>query len=371
MLTETLAPPLRLLAKETAGGDQHSGGKSPAIATETLVGFDWTSVKRVLLVRLRSIWDTVLMTACLHALRTWRPDIEISVVIEPLSAPILEKHPLVDNLIVAGRSTGERARLIRSLRRSRYDLAVNMHGGATAAIVTALSGAGTTVGYEGLSQSWMLKTRAPAPDVILGRREIHSVEQQLALLHWLGMPFPQKPTTTLVVPEHSRAIVRARLSGFLAQYRGDRFALIAPCAAFESKQWPAASFAAVTRHINDRWRLPGVVIAGPGQEETAREVAAAAGPGAHSLTGISVTELMALSEMAGIFIGNDSGPMHIAAAFDRPIVVTFGPSNPSVWHPWSGAAYRVIRSAGIAQIKIGDVTGAVDELLDESHELHE
>ena len=79
---------------------------------------DWSAARKVLLVRLRSIGDTVLMTPCLAALKAMRADLEINVVSEPLAAPLLEDHPLVDHLIVADRSLAARARLVRQLRRA-------------------------------------------------------------------------------------------------------------------------------------------------------------------------------------------------------------------------------------------------------------
>ena len=69
---------------------------------------DWSRIRRVLLVRLRSIGDTVLMTPCLEALKSWRPELEVTVLMEPLSAPILEAHPLIDQLIVAEKSFAAR-----------------------------------------------------------------------------------------------------------------------------------------------------------------------------------------------------------------------------------------------------------------------
>src|SRR5215831_3101150 len=106
---------------------------------------DWTTVDKVLLVRLRSIGDTVLMTPCLAAIKSFRPEIRITVVSEPLSSPLLEGHQLLDQLIVAGRGIGSRLGLIRELRRLRFDVAFNLHGGTTATFICALSGARSTV----------------------------------------------------------------------------------------------------------------------------------------------------------------------------------------------------------------------------------
>ncbi|HWX40210.1 MAG TPA: hypothetical protein VN345_03590, partial [Blastocatellia bacterium] len=176
----------RLDGPAAAGRVAHLGPISFAKKTP-----NWESVGSAILIRLRSIGDTVLMTPCLDAIKAWRPDIEISVLSEPYSAPLLEDHPLVDRLIIAGQSSASRARLIADLRRLRFDIAFNLHGGTTATVIAALSGARYTVGYHGYRQSWMLGWRAPSPDVILGRARIHSVEQQLALLGWSGVPWPR------------------------------------------------------------------------------------------------------------------------------------------------------------------------------------
>jgi lipopolysaccharide heptosyltransferase II len=303
---------------------------------------DWSLVRKALLIRLRSIGDTVLMTASLRALKCWRPDIEIAVLSEPLAAPILDSHPFVDDLIIAEKSLAARARLISRLRGEKFDIAFNMHGGTTATIIAALAGAKHTFGYRGHRHSWMLDSLAPSPDVILGRARVHSVEQQLALLHWAGVPWPARgPQLDLVVSPEAEACVCDKLAKIGITERA-AFACVSPAAALESKRWDAAGFAAVTDHLSEYWNLRSVIIAGPGQEHIAREVAEATKARAKVLTGLSLKELIALIGLAQMFVGNDSGPMHVAAALKRPLVAVFGSSNANVWHPWTDSAYRVI-----------------------------
>ncbi|HWP42586.1 MAG TPA: glycosyltransferase family 9 protein [Blastocatellia bacterium] len=332
---------------------------------------DWTRVRRVLLIRLRSIGDTVLMTPCLAALKSWKPDIEISVLTEPLSAPLLEDHPMVDRLIIAGPALAARARLALRLRSRRFDVAFNLHGGTTGMFLARLSGARQTIAFRGHRQSWLMSGRAPSPDVILGRARIHSVEQQLALLHWAGVPWPERPVLSLALSSEAKASVAARLDSIGLYETGTprRFALIAPSAAMESKRWTAAGFAAVADHLNDEWGLPSLVVAGPGQEGLARSVSAASHAKPAVVSGLSLKELMALAAMSEIFVGNDSGPAHIAAAFARPLVVIFGTSNSTLWRPWTESAYRVVRSESredrraIKRIPAEEVKAAVDEIL--------
>jgi len=331
----------------------------------------------VLLIRLRSIGDTVLMTPCLDALKALQPDIEISVVIEPLAQQIVEGHPMIDKLFVTGKSFGSRLSLITKLRRERFDVAFNLHGGTTGMFLAAMSGAEHTLGFRSQPASRLLTDRALAPNVILGRERIHSVEQQLALLQWAGVPMPERPRLSLRIDPNAAASVRAKLisSGVnAASLAPARFAIIAPGAAFESKRWSARGFASVIDHLSERWKIESIVIAGPGQEAPAKEVADSSRSNPIVLSNISLAELTAVIGTLGlVFVGNDSGPMHIAAAVGCPILAMFGSSNPDVWHPWTEAPYRALggeRGTGdsnnrgsIEHITVDEVITAVDEVL--------
>jgi ADP-heptose:LPS heptosyltransferase len=352
---------------------------------------DWSVVRSVLLIRLRSIGDTVLMTPCLAALKAWRPDLNVAVVSERLAAPLLEDHPLVDRLFVTDKSFAARTRLIRELRRARYDVAFNLHGGTTATTLAQLAGARHTVGYRGYRHSQGLDLRAPDPDVILGRTPVHSVEQQLALLYWAGVPWPAaRPSLSLAISSEAERHVCEKLAAacraqadhlrFGGEIAQGRFAIVAPAAAFESKRWTEAGFIDVAAYLRDRWQLASVVVAGPGQDQLAASVARQVG--AVQLGGLPLKELMALINRSRVFVGNDSGPMHIAAALGRPLVAVFGSSNAAVWQPWTDSPYRVIGGRGpgaggqkdtntpdadgsyaIRRVSTSDVIAAVDDVL--------
>jgi ADP-heptose:LPS heptosyltransferase len=129
----------------------------------------------------------------------------------------------------------------------------------------------------------------------------------------------------------------------------------------------------VADHLNERWNLPCVVIAGPGQKELASEVASATRGRSPVLDGLGLKELAASLEMASVFVGNDSGPMHIAAALGRPVVAVWGSSDPTVWHPWTETPWRVVDGRGstaecgrlaIGQIPASRVIAAADEVLE-------
>ena len=207
----------------------------------------------------------------------------------------------------------------------------------------------------------MLSGRAPAPDVILGRQTLHSVEQQLALLNWSGLPYPEHPHLSLPVSREAEARVKSRLAALGVQ----NFAVIAPAAALESKRWPAERFAAVADHLSRSFNLSSVVIAGPGQEHIAQQVSEAARSRAAIVTGLSLKEMIALASLSRMYVGNDSGPMHIAAAIGRPLVVVFGSSNSTVWHPWTDAPYRIVEAGKeIERVTVEDMIAAVDEVVE-------
>src|SRR5436305_13990725 len=141
--------------------------------------WDWREVRRVLVVRLRSIGDTVLATPSLLALRRFLPSAQIDILLESWVAPVLEGFDAVDNVITVERgSTRSRAQVVKRLRAARYDVAYNLHGGTTATILIRASGARHRVGYSSYQYSRLLNHAAPPSSELWGMADTHSVEQQ-------------------------------------------------------------------------------------------------------------------------------------------------------------------------------------------------
>ncbi|HYP54266.1 MAG TPA: glycosyltransferase family 9 protein, partial [Pyrinomonadaceae bacterium] len=133
--------------------------------------WDWGEVRRVLVVRLRSVGDTVLATPALQALRRFLPHARLDVLLEDWVAPVLEGSTDVDRVVTVPRSdTRARLRVARELRRERYDVAFNLHGGSTSTLLTRASGAKRRVGYASYRYSVLLTDAAPHPSA-LWRRE--------------------------------------------------------------------------------------------------------------------------------------------------------------------------------------------------------
>ena len=305
--------------------------------------WDWKTVERVLLVRLRSIGDTVLSTPSLYALRRFLPHAAIDILVEDWVAPVLEGHPHVDNVITVEKGLASRVRIALRLRAKRYDVVYNLHGGTTATLLTRASGAKYRVGFENYQYARLHNHLSPSSSFLWGRDRTHSVEQQLALLGWTGVPVSDRPRTQLAITDEAAAAVDARLRN--AGLEGVPFVVLHPAAAFATKQWSAEKFGEVAQELS-RLGLPAVVITTAAQTATVDELKRHTSAPVVSLSDLSLPEITALLARARLFVGNDSGIAHMAAAVETPAVVIFGSSNTAHWRPWvsdaPGAAAEIV-----------------------------
>ena len=301
--------------------------------------WDWSQVRKVLLVRLRSIGDTVLATSSVNALRRFLPAAQIDMLVEGWVAPVLAEHPSLSRVIsLEGNSLAARARIARAIRVSGYDVVYNLHGGTTATLLARASGARHRVGYASYQYAQLHNHRAPSSSTLWGQEKTHSAEQQLALLGWTGVPVTDRPATQLAITETASFAVEERLRN--AKLEGKRLALIHPAAAFATKQWAATNFARVVEYL-DRAGFSSVAIVGPGQHKVLDELQRNCSAPVTTFD-LTLPEVSALAARSALFVGNDSGIAHIAAAVGAPSVVIFGSSNIAHWRPWSRAESEVV-----------------------------
>ncbi|HEX8558277.1 MAG TPA: glycosyltransferase family 9 protein [Pyrinomonadaceae bacterium] len=340
-----LAPP----AARAEAADAVARAKGAARAAEAEprplapARWDWSGVRRVLVVRLRSIGDTVLATPSLHALRRFLPGARIDVLLEDWVAPLLEGSADVDRVVTVRRkSNSSRLAVARRLRAEGYDVAYNLHGGSTAALMLRASGARHRVGYADYSYASLHNHAAPPSSELWGREKTHSAEQQLALLGWTGVPVTDRPASRLAVVPAAAASVARRLREEAGLEDGRPFALIHPAAAFDTKTWAAENFARVVGHLAARG-LASVAVGAGAESKVVDEVRARSTSKLAGFTDLSLPELTALAARAALFVGNDSGVAHVAAAVGAPQVVVFGSSNVAHWRPWTRGPAEVVR----------------------------
>ena len=295
--------------------------------------WEWSSVKRVLIIRLRSIGDTVLSTPSLFALKRFIPHASIDILLEDWVAPVLDGFAHVDNVLTLPRkSTPARARVAAVLRKNHYDVVYNLHGGTTATLLTRATGAKHRVGYADYQYAPLHNHLSPASASLWKREKTHSVEQQLALLGWTGVPVSDRPPTRLAVTDIAATKIAERLK--TVGLEGTSFAVVHPAAAFATKQWAAENFAAVISELTAR-QIPTIAITGPNEMELVDQLRRISATSIVSFPNLSLPEVTALLSRSRLFVGNDSGIAHMAAAVETPSVVIFGSSNRAHWGPWS------------------------------------
>ena len=301
--------------------------------------WDWSEVRKVLLVRLRSIGDTVLATPSLFALKRFLPDVKVDILVEDWVAPLLNNHPHVDNVIVLERGGFmTKARTARELRAANYDVVYNLHGGTTATFLTRATGGQHRVGFETYQYAQLHNHQAPSPLLLWGQQKTHSVEQQLALLGWTGVPVTDRPRTQLGISTEARDTVERLISE--SGLSDQKIALIHPAAAFATKQWATENFARVAEFLAERGFAP-VAIAALNEKPLLDKLCSEASAKIVTFD-LSLPEVTALAARSQLFVGNDSGIAHIAAAVGTPAVVIFGSSNIAHWRPWNSAPAEVV-----------------------------
>ena len=306
---------------------------------------------KILLVRLRLIGDVVFTTPAIRALRRHYPDARITYIVEEEAAPVVRGNPHLDKVIVArsphapGRLRADIS-LIRELRRERYDLAIDFHGGPRSSIITWLSGAPKRIGYEVAGRSWMYTTRVPRPRALRPR---HSVVSQWDVLLPLGIAPPDPEVDVPEMPDDpvASAAVARRLA---AAGVTDRNPLIVVhvSAGNPFRRWPSVSFIElVCRLVSNDPKRRIILTSGPSDAAAAAAIArdARARLGAGDRPAIlecgefDLAELRALIARAALYIGGDSGPLHIAGTTSVPVVGLYGPTLPVRSQPFRGSRF--------------------------------
>ncbi|MFZ4986754.1 MAG: glycosyltransferase family 9 protein [Blastocatellia bacterium] len=305
----------------------------------------------ILFIRLRNLGEAVLDTANLRALKAWRPDLRVVTLVEAIYADLfaadseIEPLPLPRGGGERRSHLGARLSLVREIRRQRFTAVVNLHGGPTSAQLTMLSGARHRVGASHFRPLLAYNHRVPETDQILGRpgigQTLHTVESQWALFRWLGLPTDEPGPTGLAVSPVFREAAAAALAE-VGVDPGRPYAVIAPTNEFYTKRWMPERFAAIASDLQARG-LPVVLTGAPTSEQRAQleAVSAAFRRPLPALSHLGIGELVAVIAGARLFVGNDSGPAHIAAAVKTPQVVLFGPASSVRWRPWQAPASLV------------------------------
>ena len=324
------------------------------------------------MIRLRSLGDCVLTTPALDILKRCRPDLRVAVVVEDRFRALFEDNPDIDEILPPR---------LAAVRRFRPALCLNLHGGTRSVWLTALCGARLRAGFGHFRHQFAYNLHIPRAQRILGmERKVHTAEHLASAVFFLGAPVGEIPRAKLAVrtpaadvpvtngplvgglmtrapasvsPAAAKLVAGESVTGGLA---AGGPAVIHPVAATAEKTWRAEGFLAVAERLRDSGMEP-VFIGGAGDDLSPFSAF-------RTLSGASLSEIKSLLSGASLFVGNDSGPAHMAAAFGLPVVVIFGASDPAIWGPWRTPCEIVAAPAsqGIGSIETARVLEALARL---------
>jgi ADP-heptose:LPS heptosyltransferase len=278
--------------------------------------------------------------------------------VEPAAEPVVRHNPHLDRVIVAERPRGLRRllydlSLAARLRRERYDCVIDFHGGPRSAWLTRATGAHQRIGYDLPWRAWAYTTRIPWTRQLVPPR--HSVQNQLDLLTPLGITLADvgDPPVEMAIDPAASSLVRQRLE--TAGVGCDAvIVLIHVSAGNPFRRWPQEHFATLAAALaaaDPRRRI--IITSGPSEraaaDATATAAQARAGAAAAAIVRcgeFDLSELRALAARARLYVGGDSGPLHVASTTKVPIVALFGPTLPDRSMPWRAAAPAVAVDAG-------------------------
>ncbi len=313
--------------------------------------------RKILLIKLSAVGDVVHTLPVLNKLRRRYPEARLDWLVRGAIAELLRENPAITNVIELSREEWSRpwrmapfvnsARLVATLRAARYDLVLDLQGQLRSAVLAFASGAPVRIGFDRPRAAlWnTLARKLPAEakkhawqgaregsflaythHIALPTLDAHPVERYLGVVPMLGLDQGAADFSFPIPPEAT-----ARIDALLDYYGLARTKLLAmaPGTNWQTKQWRGDGFAEVARHFLHKGF--GVILIGSDRERGTCEDVAALAPGTVDLAGeTTLSELAALIRRTTICVTNNSGPMHLAVALDRPVVAIFGPTD-TVW----------------------------------------
>jgi lipopolysaccharide heptosyltransferase I len=330
--------------------------------------------ERVLVVRLGAVGDVIRTLPATHLLKSSFPRLHLAWIVEDLSSDLLEGNPEIDEVIrfprralksdrAHPRRLAARLAALRSdLASRRFDLAIDFQGSFKSGVITLLSGARRRIGL-GPGHARELSFLCTSEWVRPRSRWLNRVERNLLLAEAIGAA---GDAIEVMIPENPEEAGRAREILREASPDGDPVVVLAPgTSSLQShKRWPAAHFSLLAGLLRKSPGVRSLVAWGPGEESLAQAVVSASNGAARALPPVGLRLLASILRRSSLFVGADTGPMHLAWGVGCPVVAIFGTTDPRLNAPL-GKAHAVLRGIGspaaIEPEKVADSAGRILE----------
>ncbi|MBI5183638.1 MAG: glycosyltransferase family 9 protein [Nitrospinae bacterium] len=292
---------------------------------------------KILIIRLRSLGDLVLNTACYKIVKEDLPSCELSVLVESPLQEVIGGNPYVDNIIVWDKdkirsSIINQIRFINyNIRRQGYDMVLDMHGGPRSAIFTFFSKAKYRVGLEdnrrGLAYNIKVKVKSSSSSTT-----IHALEFQIGILKGLGCRVDHA-RPYIHISEDDRLKADSLLKG-VGIADDDKIAVIHPAVVKRHNEWQPDKFALIADYYQQQRGLNILFTCGPNQGSQIERIGRFMKSNLISLAEkTTIKDLASILQRSKFLLCHNSGPMHLGAAMGVPVFALFGPVYPTGWRP--------------------------------------
>ena len=310
--------------------------------------------KKILIVRLGAIGDVVRTLPSLHLLRRRFPEARIAWAVEEKAAEILEGHPGLDEMILVPRkkwsfllknpftipkALAEIGKFLQSIREKKFDTVLDFHSSIKSGIISLATGADERIGYTARHSREMnfLFNNVRIP---LRQKRISRMERNLTLLKHFGIE-PDEIKADIAISGDDRNYIDDHLKR--ERLDDKKKAIIFPGASRRQtyKKWGAKNYAALAEMLISKTDFYAILAWGPGELEECKEIASMVNSKVHISPGTTLKQLAELIRRCDLFIGGDTGAMHISCAMGTPCLVVYGPTDPVINSPW-GKKYRIV-----------------------------
>ena len=308
--------------------------------------------KNILIIRLSAIGDLINVLPALRRLRTQYPDSKITWLVEDRASEILRGHPDVDEVIIYPRNKWQRGILkvnkslkviseslsfYKQLRKNHYDLVIDFQGNLKSAVMNLITGSGNRLGFgNGYCKEFnYLSTQHHSYPA---GKKIHRIEKNLSLLKELDIE-TKFLRPALPVTKNDEEYI----SNYINKNADPSIPIIIihpGTSKFGSfKQWSSQNYTLLADKILDKYKANVILTWGPGEFDTVKEIVRNMKHNAlPACETKSIKQLTELIKRATLFIGGDTGPLHIASIMGIPIVGIYGPKDPAIYGPYDGKA---------------------------------